>query len=90
MNVCGVLVHVRPGSADRVEAALAAIPGVETHGRGAGGRLVATVEDTPGLSAVDALARINALPGIIAAALVYQESDPDTHVGSSLTETGSC
>lgn len=90
MNVCGVLVHAMPEKLDAVEAGLAAIPGVETHGRGDRGRLIVTVEDCENLSAADALGQINALPGVVAAALVYQEFDPDSEVGGNIAENKPC
>lgn len=90
MNVCGVLVHAQPEKLDAVEAGLAAIPGVEAHGRAKGGRLIITVEDCENLSAVDALAQVNALPGVVAAALVYQEFDPDIEVGGNIAENKPC
>lgn len=78
MNVCGVLVHAHPERIDALEAALVRIPGVEAHGRGAESRLIVTVEDTPAMTAADALAELNKLPGMIAAALVYHEFDPES------------
>lgn len=77
MNVCGILVHAHPRRIDAVEAGVGAIPGVESHGRAAGARLIVTIEDTPDMSAVDALAELNKVPGVIAVALVYHEFDPD-------------
>lgn len=76
MNMCGVLVHAHPARIDALEAALGSIPGVESHGRASGARLIVTVEDSRELTAADALARLNKLPGLIAAALVYHEFDP--------------
>jgi nitrate reductase NapD len=90
MNVCGVLVHAQPDKIDSVEAGLVAIPGVETHGRADRGRIIVTVEDCEELSAADALGQINALPGVVAAALVYQEFDPDNGVGSNIAENKPC
>jgi len=78
MNVCGVLVHAHPARIDALEAALGGIPGVEAHGRAEGARLIVTVEDTAGMTAAAALAELNKLPGVIAAALVYHEFDPDS------------
>lgn len=78
MNVCGVLVYAQPAAVDTVEAALDAIPGVESHGRAQGSRLIVTVEDTGLMTAADALAQLNKLPGVIAAALVYHEFDPES------------
>jgi len=90
MNVCGVLVHAKPDSVDSVEAALAEIPGVEAHGRAARGRLIVTVEDTVEVTAADALARLNKVPGIIAAALVYHEFDPDSECTPPAMEEQPC
>ena len=94
MNVCGVLVHAHPARIGAVEACLAAMAGVETHGRAAGARLVVTVEDTPGRSAADALAELNAVPGVIAAALVYHQFEPDdagpAAEGRAILETQPC
>jgi len=81
MNMCGVLVHAHPARIDALEAALDGIPGVESHGRASGTRLIVTVEDSRELTAADALARLNKLPGLIAAALVYHEFDPGSGPG---------
>ncbi len=90
MNVCGILVHAHPDRIDAVEAGIGAIPGVETHGRAAGARLIVTIEDTPDMSAADALAQLNKVPGVIAAALVYHEFDPDLENPASGTEDKPC
>ncbi len=76
MNICGVLVHAVPMRADEVAAALGFLPGVELHGAGDEGRLIVTVEDTETTSALDGLTAIHALPGVVAAALVYHHFDP--------------
>lgn len=77
MNICGVLVHAVPTEAAQVAAALARLPGVELHAQAEAGRLVVTVEDTAETSAVDGLAQIHALPGVVSAALVYHHFEPD-------------
>ena len=87
LNVCGVLVHAHPEKIDAVEAGCAAIPGVETHGRGEGGRVIVTIEDTEDVKASDALARLNKVPGVIAAALVYHEFDPGETTPDFATES---
>lgn len=76
MNVCGILVHARPEKIDAVEAGLIEIPGVEIHGRAAGARIVVTAEDTDELNAVEAIGKVHALDGVVAAALVYHEFEP--------------
>lgn len=90
MNICGVLIHAHPGGIDSLEAALGGIPGVESHGRAANARLIVTVEDSPEMTAAEALARLNKLPGVIAAALVYHEFDPDSEDAAPGTEDQPC
>jgi nitrate reductase NapD len=90
MNVCGILVHAHPDRIDAVEAGIAAIPGVEAHGRAAGARLIITLEDTPAMSAADALAQLNKVPGVIAVALVYHEFDPELEDPVCGTEDKPC
>jgi nitrate reductase NapD len=76
MNLCGVLVHAFPDRLSAVEAALTALPGVEIHLRGANGRLVVTVEDTDGSLAIDRVADIHRVSGVVAAALVTHHFEP--------------
>jgi nitrate reductase NapD len=90
MNVCRVLVHAHPARIDAVEAGLVSIPGVESHGRAAGARLILTIEDSSAMSAVDALAELNKLPGVVATALVYHEFDPDSENPTPRTADKPC
>ena len=73
MNMCGVLVHVLPQRLASVRDAFARIDGVAVHQELPNGRLVVTVEDTPGGNAIDALGALHAVPGVVAAALVYHQ-----------------
>lgn len=77
MNICGVLVHAFPDCAAEVAAALQRMPGVELHGQADGGRLIVTIEDTATAAAVNGLTAIHALPGVVAAALVYHHFEPE-------------
>lgn len=76
MNICGVLVHSFPDRAAEVASALECMPGVELHGRADGGRLIVTIVDTEAATAVDGLAAIHTLPGVVAAALIYHHFEP--------------
>jgi nitrate reductase NapD len=76
MNICGVLVHAFPDHLVDVEAGLGALPGVEVHAHGQHGRLVVTVEDTQGSNAIDRVADIHRLSGVVSAALVYHLFEP--------------
>lgn len=75
MNICGVLVHAIPVRAGEVSHALSGLPGVEVHRHAEEGRIVVTVEDTADHLALDSLAEIHRLPGVVAASLVYHHFD---------------
>ncbi len=76
MNICGVLVHAMPARVDKVCEALAALDGVEVHQIAEGGRIVVTLEDTAVSLAVDQLASVHRIEGVVAAALVYHQFEP--------------
>lgn len=82
-NVCGVLVHAMPERVGEVCAALALIDGVEVHETTKGGRVIVTLEDVPGMPAVEQLAEIHRLQGVVAAALVYHQFEPDAAEGAA-------
>ncbi len=90
LNMCGVLVHTQPDKVNLVEASLEEIPGVETHGQSDNARLVVTVEDTETMTAIDAIAKVNATNGVVSTALVYHEMEPDLDAQPSATEEKPC
>jgi len=76
-NVCGVRVHAFPAEIEPVAAALQAIPGLEIHARRDNGRLVVTLEDTAESKALQSLESIHRTPGMVVAALVDHQFEPD-------------
>lgn len=70
-NICGILVQTNPGKADFVALQCAALDGVELHASAGDGRLVVTVEDSPGVPAHDRIMQIHQIPGVIAVTLTY-------------------
>jgi nitrate reductase NapD len=76
-NICGVLVHTRPGNLEDVSGRLAALPGVEVHAATDEGRVVVTVEDTPERLAIETIDDIFQTAGVINASLVYQYTDDE-------------
>lgn len=82
MNVSGVLVLARSRRLRAVERALSALPGVEVHAATADGRLVVTVEE-PDHEVGRTILRIQELDGVLSAALVYQQSEPDAKFGET-------
>ncbi|MCE1237193.1 MAG: chaperone NapD [Hyphomicrobiales bacterium] len=84
MNVIGVLVHAMPESVEQVEAALAAMPGVDVHSATADGRLVVTATDAGAHLASESLMSMSLVNGVIGASLVYHacESDEEAAVAA--------
>ena len=76
-NVCGVLVHTRPGNVEEVKRRLAALPGVDVHAATEEGRVVVTVEDIPQRLAIETISDIFQTEGVINASLVYQYTDDE-------------
>ena len=77
-NVCGLVVHVAPGAAQRAIAAISALPGCDVHLEADGGRLIVTAMDTEDALAIDQVAEINRVPGIVSTSLAYHLiEDPD-------------
>ena len=74
-NICGVLVHVRPDSMEQSLEVLENLPGTEIHQTAPDGRVVVTVEDTPGKWAGNTLTDINNIEGVLSAALVFHHRD---------------
>ena len=70
MNVCGCVVETRAQDAPAVAQRLLELPGVELHAS-EGGNLVVTVEDTPETMAVDTLAAMGRVDGVLNTSLIY-------------------
>ena len=72
MNLSGILVVVPPAHIETTVAELNALPGVEVHYREeATGRLIAVQEAESVEGEIEGLKRIQGLPNIILAELVY-------------------
>ena len=75
MNIVSLVLRIHPETRLATEAALAAMPGVECHYMSDDGRLIATVEDAPGVALSDTLIAIHRVPQVLAATLAYEHSD---------------
>jgi nitrate reductase NapD len=75
MNIVSLVLRILPETRLATEAALTAMPGVECHEMSADGRLVATVEDAPGVAMSDTLIAIHRIPQVLATTLAYEYSD---------------
>ncbi|HET9699882.1 MAG TPA: chaperone NapD [Burkholderiales bacterium] len=86
INISGVLVHARPESAEAVRARLMQLPGVEVHAVSPDGRLVVTVENADDREMADTFERVQALPDVLSASLIYHHSEDTQDTAPSAQE----
>lgn len=89
MNISGVLIHARPENRERVKLQLEQVAGVEVHASTDDGKLVVTVEASADRTAADTVYKLQDMPGVIAASMVYHHFEDDTELeqeGSNETE----
>jgi nitrate reductase NapD len=77
MNISGVLVRSRPEKLGAVRARLQEMTGVEVHGANPDGRLVVTVEEHGNRAMADIVLRMQDLPGVIAASMIYHQYEEE-------------
>jgi len=77
MNISGVLVRSRPEKLDAVQARLGKLTGVEVHGANPDGRLVVTVEEDGNRAMADTVLRVQDLPGVISASMIYHQYEEE-------------
>ena len=79
LHISSFLVHARSDAVDRVAAAMAALDGVEVHGRSEAGKIVVTLESPGERAIVECLAAIRELPGVLSAVLVFHQIEANEH-----------
>jgi len=84
MNISGVLVRSRPEKLHAVRARLEQLTGVEVHGANADGRLVATVEEDGDRAMADTVLRMQDLPGVISASMIYHQYEEESVLQEAL------
>ena len=77
-NVCGLVVHLSPDRASTAAEEISALPGAEIAAHAGNGRLVVTAADNATTLAIDQIAAIHRMPGVVAVSLVYHGFEPDT------------
>jgi nitrate reductase NapD len=75
INICGVVIHLNPARAQALRVEIAAMAGVEIHVDDGDARLVATAVDEGETLALEQIAAINRLPGVVSTSLVYHAFD---------------
>jgi nitrate reductase NapD len=74
MNISGVIVKAYPENLLAIKETLATMTGIEVHGNNEDGRIVITVEqDNAKTSISDTLVEIQDVPGVLSAAMIYQQ-----------------
>ena len=81
IHISSLVVHSRPGRARAVADRLGRMAGVGVHGGVEAGKLVVTLETASEGETVERLADIQALEGVLAAALVFHHSEPEPAQG---------
>ncbi len=90
MNLSAILVVVPADEIDAASAGLEALPGVEVrHTDPTTGRLLVIQEAADVDTEVEGLRRIQALPGIILAEMVYHHFEDDPGINAGLVQEGS-
>ena len=88
MNISGVVVRAYPDRLAGVREQLQQLQGVEVHGENPDGRLVVTVEQEGDHAMADTVVRMQELPGVLSASMIYHqfEEDPDSEEMSDETD----
>ena len=73
MNISGVIVKAYPVHIHSIEKALVTMDGVEVHGNNEDGRIVITVEDKNANNISDTLVKIQDVPGVLSASMIYHQ-----------------
>ena len=88
LNICGVAVYLAPDAASDLIDRILALPGVELEAASGENRLAVTIIDTPATMAIDQIAAIHRLPGVVAASLIFHAFDDEAD--SQIEPTDCC
>ena len=77
MNISSLIVHVRPEQLAATQAELRRWPGLQIHAASTDGKVIVTVETANDGETTATFDRINAVAGVMSAALVYHQFEPD-------------
>lgn len=83
MNISSAILHIASPRLDEVCVALQNIAGVEIHAQSPEGKVVVTIENGDTKTAADSYAAMNAIPGVVSVAMVYQYSDDGSDISDS-------
>lgn len=76
LHISSIVVHARPEAIDEIARTIEHMPGAEIHQRVAASKLIVTLETGNTAEILQRMERINDLPGVVSAALVYHHWEP--------------
>ena len=82
VHISSIVVHVDPAAAAHARAQIDALPGLQTHAASDDGKLVVTIEAPSEGESMQLMNNVNALPGVLAVAMVFHqcEADPEMEI----------
>ncbi len=89
-NICGVAVYLVPDAERDLTDRILALPGVELEAASGDSRLALTVVDTPTSLAIDQIAAMHRLPGVVSASLIFHAFDTPDDESAVETEPAAC
>lgn len=73
IQIASLLIQAWPEQIPQITAQITAIPGAETHGVGARGQVIVTLEMDSDNVLVEVMSNINDIEGVISVSLVYHQ-----------------
>lgn len=89
-NICGVAVYLAPDAERDLTDRILALPGVELEAASGQSRLALTVIDTPASLAIDQIAAMHRLPGVVSASLIFHAFDAPDDESAVGAEPAAC
>lgn len=86
INISGLLVHAHPDRAEAVRVRLLELPGIEVHAVSPEGRLVVTLENASDGDMAATFERVQTLPDVLSASLIYHHSEDTQDTSPSAQE----
>ncbi len=77
MHIASMVIRTRPEDIRGIETSLKAMTGVDVHTVTTDGRLVVTIEGTDRSACGERLMAIHAIPRVLSAGLVYEQTDEE-------------
>ncbi|MBF0265060.1 MAG: chaperone NapD [Gammaproteobacteria bacterium] len=83
MNICGILIHIKPENEQIMRSRLEEIDGVEIHAVSPEGQMVTTLEEIEEDTTGDKLFAIQRMEGVLSASMIYHHNE---ELGKERTE----